>query len=161
MWLSWRLDRTCAGGAPLLPGYFIRLILARPSISFPGATRRPSGMRRGKSSSGRKNSSIPKASPQQRMLKQGLSTSSHMVTQTLASDPGTVEEDSFQVLLQAISGCKTALTAKIDTLQMDFGLMRQDMDKIRERLGRLSAAWETLRAPSENTEPLSIHYRYE
>lgn len=83
-------------------------------------------MRKGKTGSGRKSCSVPKASPQQ---KPALPTIAHMATQTLPADLTTVEEDRFQALMQAISACKTALTAKIDLLQTEFALMRRDMDK--------------------------------
>lgn len=57
-----------------------------------------------------------------------------MASQTTPADPVS-EEDCFQALMQAISVYQTTLTAKIGTLQMDFGLLWRDMDKMRDRLG--------------------------
>lgn len=91
-------------------------------------------MRRGKSGSGNKGGYTPKA-PQQLKL-QGLVSPAgraHMASQTTPADPGS-EEDRFQALMLAISGCQNTLTAKIDTLQTDFGLMRRDLDKMRDRM---------------------------
>lgn len=56
-----------------------------------------------------------------------------MASQTVPADPGS-EEDRFQALMLAIAGCQNTLTAKIDTLQMEFGLLRRDMDKMRDRM---------------------------
>lgn len=42
-----------------------------------------------------------------------------MVSQTVPADPAMVEEDRFQALMQAISGCQTTLMAKIDLLQTE------------------------------------------
>lgn len=36
--------------------------------------------------------------------------------------------------MHAITGCQTTLTAKIEQIQMEMGLVRRDMDKFRDRL---------------------------
>lgn len=36
--------------------------------------------------------------------------------------------------MQAITGCQTALTSKIDSLQLALGLIRKDIDKIHHRV---------------------------
>lgn len=90
-------------------------------------------MRRGKSGLGRKCGSAPKASPQQKL--QAPVGRTHMASQSAPADPAIVEEDRFQALIQAIFSYKTTLMAKIDLLQTDFGLIRRDMNKYRDRLG--------------------------
>lgn len=90
-------------------------------------------MRRGKSGSGRKSGPTPKVSPQ--LQKQTTVGRIYMASQTTSVDPVTLDEDHFQALMQAISACQLTLTAKIDTLQMGFGLLRRDVDKMRERMG--------------------------
>lgn len=49
-------------------------------------------------------------------------------------------------VMVAITSCKTALTAKIEAVQMDVGLIDQDLDKIRTRLmlSNVSGMWRTL-----------------
>lgn len=74
-------------------------------------------------------------SPQQKQ--QAPVGRTHMASQSVPTSTGEMEEDRFQALMQAISGCQTTLTGKIDTLQMDFGLLQRESDKIRERLGKV------------------------
>lgn len=75
-----------------------------------------------------------------------------MATQTPPTEPATMEEDHFQVLLKVITECKTTLTAKIDLLQMDFGLLRRDMDKVQDRLG------EAERRVGESEDSIRDHH---
>lgn len=84
-------------------------------------------MTRGKSGLGKKGGSTPKPSPQQR--KHGPVGRVHIVSQTVAAEPAVMEEDHFQALMQAMPGCQTTMTAKIDTLQTDFGLIQRDINK--------------------------------
>lgn len=62
--------------------------------------------------------------------------------------PGGSEQSNFTALMQAIATCQTTLTGKIDSLHMDMGLIRKDMDKFRHRLTetehRIGAAEDTL-----------------
>lgn len=37
-------------------------------------------------------------------------------------------------VMAAIATCQSTLTAKIEAVQMDVGLLRQDMDKLRSRV---------------------------
>lgn len=123
----------CVTRAPLLLAYFIWKNLNKHPLIPATDSWESLGMRRGKSGSGQKNNAAPKASLIQKQ--RALHAVAHMATQTPPTEPATVEEDRFQALMQAISGCKTALMAKVDLLQTDFGLMRRDMDKVRDRLG--------------------------
>lgn len=54
-----------------------------------------------------------------------------MATQTSKADPALMGEDRFSALMQAINGCQAALTTKIDSLQIEMGLMRKDSEKLR------------------------------
>lgn len=38
-------------------------------------------------------------------------------------------------VMAVISGCQAALTGKLEAVQMEVSLIRQDLDKIRARLG--------------------------
>ena len=57
-----------------------------------------------------------------------------MATQTDEAGPAQIADANFSALMQAINGCQAALTAKIDSLQAEMGLMRRDQDKIRGRV---------------------------
>lgn len=115
-------------------------------------------MRRGKSGSGRKGASTIKASAQPQT--QPAVGCAHMASQTSMADPATAEEDHFQALMQAISGCQTTLTEKIYTLQMDFGLLRRDMDKMQGRMGeaegRVGDAEDSIRDHRASIHTLQI-----
>lgn len=57
-----------------------------------------------------------------------------MATQTAVSAPALTEQANFSALMQAITGCQSALTLKIDSLQLEMGLIRKGIDKIRHRV---------------------------
>lgn len=61
-------------------------------------------------------------------------TLSNMVSQTEDTDPATQEHDNFTALMQAINTCQTTLAGKIDTVQLEMGLIHKDMDKFQTRL---------------------------
>lgn len=65
-----------------------------------------------------------------------LERASNMVTQTIDTDEALREHANFSALMQAITRCQTALTSKIDSLQLEMDLMQKDYDKIRNRDGR-------------------------
>ena len=59
---------------------------------------------------------------------------SNMASQTEDADPAIQGQDHFDALMQAISTCQSTLTEKIDTMQLEMGFIRKDMDKVRTRL---------------------------
>lgn len=59
---------------------------------------------------------------------------SNMVTQTSETDPALTQNGNFAALMQAINGCQAALTTKIDSLQIQMGLLRKDYEKICRRV---------------------------
>lgn len=65
-------------------------------------------------------------------------TRSNMASQTKHTEPcaesSQLGTDQFQALMQAITGCQTTLTTKIEQMQSEMGLIRRDMDKYRDRL---------------------------
>lgn len=61
-------------------------------------------------------------------------TLSNMALQTEDADPAIQEHDNLTALMQAIDTCQTTLTGKIDTIQIEMGLICKDMDKFRTRL---------------------------
>lgn len=62
----------------------------------------------------------------------------NMASQTEHTEPcaetSQLATDQFQALMQAITGCQTTLTTKIEQMQSEMGLIRRDMDKYRDRL---------------------------
>lgn len=89
-------------------------------------------MRRWNSSSQPKQNFMPKTPPSTQGPR--VPVHSNMVSQTEQPDPPPLGSDQFQALKQAISGCQTMLTAKIDQMQAEMGLIRHDMDKYWDRL---------------------------
>lgn len=63
-------------------------------------------------------------------------------------------------VMAAINTCQAALANKIEVVQLDIGLIQQDLDKIGSRLTtaecRGLATWKTTR---QNTLWFSAHYR--
>lgn len=66
--------------------------------------------------------------------KPGTHALSNMTSQTEGADPALQEPDHFTALMQAITTCQSTLTEKIDTMQLEIGFIRKDMDKFRTRL---------------------------
>lgn len=73
------------------------------------------------------------------------------------------EQDNFLALMQAITTCKTTLTGKIDTVQLEMGLIRKDMDKFWTRLmkveHRVGDAEDLLRDHSTSLHTLTTKVR--
>ncbi|XP_077341416.1 uncharacterized protein LOC143986884 [Lithobates pipiens] len=59
---------------------------------------------------------------------------SNMASQTEEADLAIQDQDHFTALMQAINTCQTTLTGKIDTMQLEMGLIRKDMEKFRAGL---------------------------
>lgn len=57
-----------------------------------------------------------------------------MVSQTEQAKTPPLGTEQFQALMQAIMGCQTTLTTKIEQMQLEMELIRRDMDKHRDRL---------------------------
>lgn len=76
------------------------------------------------------------------------SQTEHTDTQAESSQMG---EGQFQALMQAITGCQTTLTTKIEQIQSEMGLIRRDMDKYRDRLT------EAERRVGENEDEIRDH----
>lgn len=68
--------------------------------------------------------------------------------------------EQFTALMQAITGCQTTLTAKIEQMQMEMGLIRRNMDKYRNRLSeaerRVGDTEDTLRAHGNSLHTLQV-----
>lgn len=75
-----------------------------------------------------------KASPSHIPPRGGTRKLSNMASQTEDADPAIQDHDHFTALMQAINTCQTTLTGKIDSMQLEMGLIRKDMDKFRTRL---------------------------
>lgn len=54
-----------------------------------------------------------------------------MASQTEAEEPAASSQLDFQEVMAAITSCRATLTSKIEAVQLDVGLIRQDLDKIR------------------------------
>lgn len=89
---------------------------------------------------------------------------SNMVSQTEQPEPSTIGTEQFTALMQAIIGCQTRLTAKIEQMQMEMGLIRRDMDKYSDRLkeagrghrGHDPRTWQLPPYPSSQDESNGI-----
>lgn len=60
-----------------------------------------------------------------------------MGIQTEGPEPAPTEQSNFVVLMQTITSCQSslsALTTKIDTIQLENGLIWQDFEKVRQRV---------------------------
>lgn len=83
-----------------------------------------------------------------------------MASQTDQADPSALGTEQFSALMQAITGCQTTLTAKIEQIQMEVGLVRRDMDKFRDRLSeterRIGDTEDTLREHGASLRTLQI-----
>lgn len=89
-------------------------------------------MRKGNSGSNRKRDTTYNSPPLYRAAR--ALAKSNMASQTDQADPSALGTEQFSALMQAITGCQTTLTAKIEQIQMEMGLVRRDMDKFRDRL---------------------------
>lgn len=49
-------------------------------------------------------------------------------------DPAMLEQSNFTALMQAITDCKSTLTGKIDSLQLELALIRKDVDTVQSRI---------------------------
>lgn len=58
----------------------------------------------------------------------------NMASQTVMEDSTTENQLGFQEVMAAIASCQSALTNKIEVVQLDIGLIRQDIDKLRLRV---------------------------
>lgn len=61
----------------------------------------------------------------------------NMASQMEDSGPALLKQSNFVALMQAITGCQSllsTLTTKVDTMQLEVGRIRQDFDKICQRV---------------------------
>lgn len=58
-------------------------------------------------------------------------TTSNMASQTEMEESAPPSQLGFQEVMTAIATCQASLTNKIEAVQLDVGLIRQDLDKIR------------------------------
>lgn len=59
---------------------------------------------------------------------------SNMAFQTNSECSSPTQAPGILEVMAAIATCQTALTSKIEEVQLDVGLLLQDLDKIRSRL---------------------------
>lgn len=59
---------------------------------------------------------------------------SNMASQTEADDPAEMPQLGFPEVMAATASCQATLTSKIEAVQLDMSLIRQDQDKIRSRV---------------------------
>lgn len=59
---------------------------------------------------------------------------SNMASQTEVVEPTAEPQLGFQEVMAAIVSCQAALTNKIEAVQLDLGLIRQDLDKLCSRV---------------------------
>lgn len=78
--------------------------------------------------------------------------------------PALTAQASFEALMQAITGCQSTFTSKIDSLQLEVSLMRKDYDKIRGQLDeverRAGATEDTVRDHSATLHTVQVRLKH-
>lgn len=90
-----------------------------------------------------------------------------MATQTEGPETASTEQGNFAALMQAITGCQSSLsilTTKIDTVQLEIGLIRQDFEKVRQRVTeverRVGDTEDTVRDHSASLHTLQVRVKH-